>query len=311
MRLPAFPIGLLPPLPAAVLVAALLVHRLPELAPRWVSAALLAAGLLALFAARGGSPAAGQRREAILALARFLALLLAAGAWTMLRAGQALELRIAPDQEGVDFVVRGHVAGMPQAFERGERFLFRIERCVGPSAGAAPVDCPEGRDVRLAWYRHFGQAGKVEDGERTGGPPRRPGPQPGERWQLTVRLKRPHGLLNPGAFDSELRALEEGIAATGYVRASRDPAWPNRQLAGRSWRPGPAIEAARTVLRDAILAALAGERADAAGVVAALSIGDQAAIPGAWWETFNRTGVGHLMSISGTRGQLKDCAAGA
>lgn len=317
MRLPAFPIGLLPPLPAAVLVAALLVHRLPELAPRGVSAALLAAGLLALFAARGrcsrlglgvplgvrapggGSPAAVQRREAILALARFAALLLAAGAWTMLRAGQALELRIAPDQEGVDFVVRGHVAGMPQAFERGERFLFRIERCVGPSAGAAPVDCPEGRDVRLAWYRHFGQAGKVEDGERTGGPPRRPGPQPGERWQLTVRLKRPHGLLNPGAFDSELRALEEGIAATGYVRASRDPAWPNRQLAGRSWRPGPAIEAARTVLRDAILAALAGERADAAGVVAALSIGDQAAIPGAWWETFNRTGVGHLMSISG------------
>src|SRR5690606_30877009 len=167
MRLPAFPIGLLPPLPAAVLVAALLVHRLPELAPRGVSAALLAAGLLALFAARGRSPAAVQRREAILALARFAALLLAAGAWTMLRAGQALELRIAPDQEGVDFVVRGHVAGMPQAFERGERFLFRIERCVGPSAsGATPVDCPEGRDVRLAWYRHFGQAGKAEDGER-------------------------------------------------------------------------------------------------------------------------------------------------
>jgi competence protein ComEC len=321
MRLPAVPIGLLPPLPAAVLVAALLVHRLPQVAPRWACVALLAAGLVVLFAARGrpapggcGSPGGARdadaaRRQAALALARFAGVLLAAGAWTMHLAGQALALRIAPEQEGVDFVVHGHVAGMPQAFERGERFLFRIERCVGPSAAtAAPAACPEGRDLRLAWYRHFGRADKHEDSERAGPghaarlevqPGRRLGPQPGERWQLTIRLKRPHGLLNPGAFDSELRALEEGIAATGYVRASRDPAWPNRRLAGRSWRAGPAIEAVRTVLRDAILASLAGERADAAGVVAALSIGDQAAIPGTWWEIFNRTGVGHLMSISG------------
>ena len=300
MRLPAVPIGLVPPLPASVLVAALLVHRLPQVAPRWASLALLAVGLSALAAARRGANA-GRHREGMLALARFAALLLVAASWTMLRAGQALEQRITPDQEGVDFTVQGHVAAMPQAFERGDRFLFRIERCVGPSAGArAPAACPQGRDVRLAWYRRFGRPAGAEDGARPRPQSdRQPGPRPGQHWQLTVRLKRPHGLLNPGAFDSELRALEEGIAATGYVRASRDPAWPNQRLAGRSLRPGPAIEAARTVLRDAILAALAGERADAAGVVAALSIGDQAAIPGAWWETFNRTGVGHLMSISG------------
>ena len=265
MRLPAAPIGFLPPLPAAVLVAALIVHRLPQVAPRWASLALLAVGLFALVAARGrrtmaGGGTAGEgSREAMLALARFAALLLVAGAWTMLRAGQALEQRITPDQEGVDFTVHGHVAGMPQAFERGDRFMFRVERCVGRPAGAqAPAACPDGRDVRLAWYRHFGRSEGSSEGAEDGARPgprsdRQPGPQPGQRWQLTVRLKRPHALLNPGAFDAELRALEEGIAATGYVRASRDPAWSNRRLAGRSWRPGPTIEAARTVLRLSLI----------------------------------------------------------
>src|SRR5690606_9200479 len=112
-------------------------------------------------------------------------------------------------------------------------------------------------------------------------------------------LKRSHALLNPNAFDAELRSLEEGIAANGYVSAKPPPEHPNRRLAGRSWRFGALLEASRTVLRDAILDSLVGYREDAAGVVAALSIGDQAAIPGYWWEAFNRTGVGHLMSISG------------
>ncbi|MCM5568916.1 DNA internalization-related competence protein ComEC/Rec2 [Burkholderiaceae bacterium FT117] len=284
----------LPPLPLAVLLAALAVHRLPALPPAGVASAAIVAGLACLAAAR---------REGLAAL-RLAGLFVAAAGWTMLRADLALGARIVAAQEGVDFVVHGHVTGMPQSFERGERFTFRIESCVDPATARAPA-CPAGLDVRLAWYRHFGAGRSGASRSGAAGPEEPPpapladSPRPGERWQLTVRLKRPHALLNANAFDAELRALEEGIAATGYVRAGRDPAWPNRRLAGRSWRPGPAIEALRTVLRDAILAALADRRADAAGVVAALSVGDQAAIPGRWWDTFNRTGVGHLMSISG------------
>jgi competence protein ComEC len=93
--------------------------------------------------------------------------------------------------------------------------------------------------------------------------------------------------------------LRFGIAGSGYVRRARDERWPNRNLGSRSFAPGPTIEALRTVLRDASRAALQGQRADAAAVVIALSIGDQAAISARWWEIFNRTGVGHLMSISG------------
>ena len=55
----------------------------------------------------------------------------------------------------------------------------------------------------------------------------------GERWQLVVRLKRPHGTVNPHGFDVEAWLLENGIRATGYVRADER----NRRLdafAGRA-----------------------------------------------------------------------------
>jgi competence protein ComEC len=307
-----------PPWPLAVLTAALIVHRLPALAPAAASIALIGLGFALLWAGRD------EGRAGI----RFAALFLAAGGWVMLRAEWALEQRLLPVQEGVDFVVQGHVTGMPQAFERGDRFTFFIESCVPGRTGdvssssadkrrappAATPPCPAQREVRLAWYRSFAsersEAPKTADHKEGRTPEQRSTrkqgsmrkqarPEPGERWQLTVRLKRPHALLNPHAFDGELRTLQEGIAGSGTVRSTRNRNFPNQRLEGRNWHPGVIVESARTVLRDAALEALAGYRDDAAGVVVALSIGDQAAIPGRWWECFNRTGVGHLMSISG------------
>src|ERR1051325_5490644 len=45
----------------------------------------------------------------------------------------------------------------------------------------------------------------------------------GERWAFTVRLRRPHGLVNPHGFDYEAWLLERGIGATGYVRVRPEP----------------------------------------------------------------------------------------
>jgi competence protein ComEC len=39
--------------------------------------------------------------------------------------------------------------------------------------------------------------------------------KPGQRWQFTVRLKRPHGNANPNGFDYEVWLLEQGVRATG------------------------------------------------------------------------------------------------
>lgn len=268
------------PLATAIVLAALLVHRLPALPGPTVALSLLGTGVVILGAASRRRSHHGWR---------WLAVALAAAGWTLQVAERALDERLLPGQEGRDFVVVGRVASMPVEAERGTRFAFDIERCL---QAAAP--CPERRRVRLSW-QGFGPAGDAGDASRSAPPA---SPAPGERWQLNVRLKRPHALHNPGVFDAELRALEEGIAANGNVRSSRRLALPNQRL-----DEGPTVatvfEVARMRLRAAMREALAGAREDAAGVLVALVVGDQAAIPGRWWEIFNKTGIGHLMSISG------------
>lgn len=271
------------PLPVPVVAGALLVHRLPGLPPRPVALALLACGLLglALAVAAGG----GRRWHAW----RLLAVAVAASGWTLLAAGRGLAERLDATLEGRDFVVVGRVASMPVVAEHGTRFAFDIEGCQPPLA-----ECPAARRVRLTWSRFAAPArgAGAAPGEDAG-------PRPGERWRLTVRLRRPHALHNPGGFDAELRALEEGIAASGYVRATRGAAPPNAWLGTHAWSLGVVFEAARTRLRGAMQRALRDARPDAAGVLVALVVGDQGAISTRWWEIFNKTAIGHLMSISG------------
>ena len=114
-----------------------------------------------------------------------------------------------------------------------------------------------------------------------------------ERWQMTVRLKAPHGNSNPHGFDYELWLWEQGIQATGYVRAGPHDA-PPRKLSGH-WRYP--VERARQSVREAIYERV--ENRQLAGVLAALVVGDQNAIERVDWDVFRATGVAHLMSISG------------
>jgi competence protein ComEC len=102
--------------------------------------------------------------------------------------------------EGRDIELTGVVAGLPQELERGVRFEFDVEQAV---AGVPPR-------ISLAWYRGRDDA----DDEASPLVPVRAG----ERWRFTVRLKRPHGNLNPHGFDYEAWLFERGIRATGYVR---------------------------------------------------------------------------------------------
>ena len=71
-----------------------------------------------------------------------------------------------------------------------------------------PVAVP--RLLSLGWYRGFHEdARAVAAAARAA---RRPA------LALTVRLRRPHGNLNPHGFDYELQLFEQGVRATGYVR---------------------------------------------------------------------------------------------
>ncbi len=61
--------------------------------------------------------------------------------------------------------------------------------------------------------------------------------------------------------------------------------------------PGHLVERSRDILRTRIMEALAGK--PYAGVIVALVVGDQRGIEQPDWDVFNRTGVSHLVAISG------------
>lgn len=223
-------------------------------------------------------------------LARMALLAVAGLAFGFGYAAWRAELRLADALpfagEGIDLQVVGVVAGLPQPAENGTRFTFDVESVRSPGA-VVP------RRTALTWYRD----------RRGAAIPRLAA---GERWRFTVRLKRPRGLLNPHAFDFEPWALERGIRATGYVRTAS----PYQRLDARVDGWPYTLHRWRGEIREAMLARLKEERLG--GVLVALAIGDQDAIAADDWEVFWRTGVGHLMSISGLHiTMLAALAAGA
>jgi len=192
------------------------------------------------------------------------------------RAHAQLANAIDPRWEGVTVVVEGVVAAMPQ--HMGENWRFRFE------VAHAPPGIPS--HLLLGWY------GSKTWGSQEAGEPA-PVVRAGDRWRLAVRLKAPHGHMNPHGFDYELWLWEQKLHATGYVRAG--PRDPSPVRIGTSL--AHPIERWRQDAREAIERQIP-ERA-MAGIIAALVLGDQAAIERADWDVFRTTGVAHLMSISG------------
>ncbi len=230
--------------------------------------------LAALWIVARNSPIAWLRRSSVV----LLACTCAGGGfyWAAAHAAWRLADRLPERWEGRDVRVVGVVSGLPERTARGWRFAFDVER---PLTQDAYVP----RRVLLSWFDP-----DVAEGE-TAAPP----VLPGERWRFTARFKRPHGSYNPHTFDSEAWLLERGVRATGYVRG-KDP---RDRIDEFVPRPGYAIERLRARIRDRLLRVLEGK--PYAGVVVALAIGDQQSIPAAQWQVFTRTGVNHLMSISG------------
>jgi len=256
----------------AFVIGAGLLQLQPALPPLFHAVGLALPAVLFLWA-RG--PGRWRRAASSVALVMFA---LGAGFyWAALLAAHRMADELPHRWEGEDIRVVGVVASLPQLFERGVRFEFDVET-VAPEAARVPSR------IALSWYGSW---------HRDVGPASLPVVHAGERWALTVRLRRPHGTANPHGFDYEAWLLERGIRATGYVR----PADAQQRIDAFVARPGYAVERLRERIRTRLFEALDGE--PYAGVIAALVMGDQRAISQEQWTVFTRTGVNHLMSISG------------
>lgn len=181
--------------------------------------------------------------------------------WASLHALHRMAARLPSLWEGTDIVLTGRVADLPRRRGADVSFVFQPL----PRAGEPRLRGP----VRLTWYR----ASEI--------------PAPCETWRLSVRLRRPRGVVNPGGNDAERIALMKNIVATGYVRASAE----NTRIAS-----GHCVDG----WRDAIgqrMDDLLGERD--ARVLKALATGDTRGLDAADWDVARATGTSHLIAISG------------
>lgn len=199
---------------------------------------------------------------------RLTATLLGGFLWASMMAHIALQPDLPEGLQGQDLHAVGVVESLPDLDARRTRFLFQIERL---SDGER--DYPSPGRVRLNWYRDA------------------PPLSPGDRWRLTVRLKRPHGMANPGVVDYERTLFQKGIRATGYIREDARNGRLDTLYAGYLFQRLRQMIGARI---DATLPA-----GQSVGLVRALVIGDRSKISRDEWTLFRRTGTNHLVAISG------------
>jgi competence protein ComEC len=186
-------------------------------------------------------------------------------------------------QKSIDVI--GVVASLPEVTERGERFKFDVEKVLTPQAPVNQIHVPQ--HISLNFYRNV----------KSPSPENAPSPlnyfHAGERWQFTVRLKHPHTTYNPHGFDFEAWALAENIRATGSVHSKSG----YKKLTNFVWRPAYVLENLREKIGNRISQVL--ENKPYAGVIRALVMGDDSQITQVQWNVFLRTGINHLVSISG------------
>lgn len=179
-----------------------------------------------------------------------------------------LERILKYDLQGISLSIEGQVQGLPDIKQGNTRFRFLVTK--------SPSKSLEQRRLQLSCYRCPLTL------------------LPGQKWQFTVRLKRPRGYASWGAFDYEKYLFRHRIAATGYVRLKE----PYQEIESSSGF----FDKQRWQIKLAILElATAVSKSDQLGyaMIRALSIGDKSGFSAEQRQVFQDTGISHLMAISG------------
>ena len=231
----------------------------------WLAIAAGAVGILAAWR---------WRRGFLLGLIGAALMAVGASGW---RASALIADDLPDALEGPDVIVTGVVASLPQRSAAGLRFRFETDAA---TVAGKPVHAPQ--VLAVGWYKGMHEDAALSQPQSE--------LRAGQRWRFSLRLRQPHGNSNPFGFDYELQLFEQGVRATAYVRDLPAPELLHRAA-------GFPVERLRQRVRDAIDASVPDRRA--AGVLAALSVGDQGAIEREDWDLYRNTGIAHLVSISG------------
>ena len=182
--------------------------------------------------------------------------------WFVLHAAWVMEHQWPEELAGERVIVTGKVSGIPES--RGQSVRFELV-----PESRAEMRLP--RRIQVSWYRPLDYL------------------QPGQRWQMELRLNPPRGRLNVAGFDFHRYLISHRIGALGTVVGQ-----PVRLDTG-GWRGR--VDRQRQVLGEVLQAK--ANRAEAAALMRALSIADRGGMTAELSEKLRQTGTAHLLAISG------------
>lgn len=181
--------------------------------------------------------------------------------WSLIYVHATLAWNLPENLEGKNLSIMGYVADIPIKKFGRTSFIFKTETISGKR---------EKVKLKLNWY------GTHEHIDL------------GDKWKLEVRLKKPHGTLNPGCFDIEKSFLVKKIRATGYVVDGK------RVKCNSSYA---SISYFRKIIIDKIYSTIGDKKL--APIINAFVTGDETKITTKQWQVLRNTGTNYLVAISG------------
>lgn len=180
--------------------------------------------------------------------------------WHVHWARSGLDAWLPTSLESVDITVKGSVISLPRSTEFGIQYHFWIQQSDLGFTG------------KVLLNDYTADTGIIRAGQTR---------------HMQVRMKRPHGVANPGGFDREANLLRQGVVATGYVRK----VWPSVQS------PGLSLLGLRQLLLDRL--SIYTNQSQEGGLLLALVLGLTNQIDREHGDLFSKTGTSHLFVISG------------
>lgn len=176
------------------------------------------------------------------------------------QADYRLQAQLPASEHGELRWIEGHVSGLPETRQAQAGQVTRFSFLPRKN---------DLRQIRVAWYG-------AEAAPRTG-----------QCWQLQLRLRSPRGSMNPGGLDYEGWLFRQGIGATATVKDAR-------RCAPDAFRP---MQQLREQTTESLRHAL--DEHPMQPFVLGLVTGERSGIDSEQWRVLRRTGVSHLLAISG------------
>lgn len=181
-------------------------------------------------------------------------------AYANLQGALTLNSRLPVELHAQTHQWQGVITGLPTQTQTGQGILRRFL--------FEPREAPVKR-IRVAWYQAEAR------------------PAPGECWELRLKLRAPRGGINPGGYDYEGWLFQQGIDATATVQQAR-PCAETRLWTVDRLRDGLAMLLRASLAEHAMLP-----------IVLGLTVGERSEISDDQWRVLRRTGIAHLLAISG------------